>query len=354
MPAEAPRRHDALDVPGFAAVSPSTPQATGGIDGDRWVLAEEHRTLTRATGYSTYVLPEVWHQQGDAWSVTRPLRWGEAIGGLAIDHDVVYAGLTGSRGGLLVGTDGTWVDAGTGPTDLPGLDGVFLLGGEPWLLHGNELSRHSKGATTPDRTIRFAPGYSNAGAGLSALAEDDLWIAKGSRVVHVVDGGVVNAWDLATPLESVWAFSAIDVWAVGWDGAWHWDGRAWTQLDAGITPRCPSSTQRSLRAIAGAAPDDVWAVGGSCSHDPQIAHWDGTAWTSWSHAFFRTGHLTGLLVRSSTDVYVIGSGVYHWNGRWWSELPRPGATVTAIAATETTLWIGDENGTIYERAIGEP
>src|SRR5207248_748410 len=90
---------------------------------------------------------------------------------------------------------------------------------------------------------------------------------------------------------SVTAFSATDAWLIGFaslptaeltTAAVHWDGLRWTRFP---TPE-PGVHQNVLQAVAGSAPDDVWAGGywttGSGHHSVShslLLHFDGHAWT---------------------------------------------------------------------------
>ncbi|MFI6319374.1 hypothetical protein ACIBG8_17720 [Nonomuraea sp. NPDC050556] len=97
----------------------------------------------------------------------------------------------------------------------------------------------------------------------------------------------IEAWQRSTSarleadgsLSDVLALSAGDVWAVGqqqiWD-AWknrgtirHWNGSAWAEI-----PVRDSAAAGSLRAVAAAGPNDVWAIGDASDGLPYLAHGD--------------------------------------------------------------------------------
>lgn len=89
-----------------------------------------------------------------------------------------------------------------------------------------------------------------------------------------------------------------------------------------------TSATGSLSGVWGAAPDDVWIVGGT-DEQAEIYHHDGSAWSAveapavpllaWVYGF------------SATDVYAVGVGgaAVHWDGTAWSILD-PG--------TDEDLW----------------
>jgi hypothetical protein len=87
--------------------------------------------------------------------------------------------------------------------------------------------------------------------------------------------------DLGTEawLEGVDARTATDAWVVGYhvpDGnrrllTLHWDGAAWTRIDA-----LPTVVGR-LRGVVALAEDDAWAVG-EIGGTPLAIHWNGDSW----------------------------------------------------------------------------
>lgn len=214
-----------------------------------------------------------------------------------------------------------------------------------------------------------------------ALAPDDVWVVGGERGKSVVlhfDGTSWETMDpgLNEPLWWVHAFPGGPVYVAGDHGAVaRWDGTAWEIMDTGS----PGTT---LFGIWGAAPDDVWAVGGPTQArvgdiEPEgdvVLHYDGTAWQRveiqalidkpasqgkqlfkvWgagADSVFVVGdvgfalHYDGsawksvplpmpgeqlftVVGRSATDVYAVGSllgsvVLNHWDGAAWSDVPLP-------------------------------
>ncbi|MFJ8630865.1 hypothetical protein [Streptomyces sp. NPDC093568] len=111
--------------------------------------------------------------------------------------------------------------------------------------------------------------------------------------------------------------SAGEVWLCGdrsngggWSGlVAHWDG-AWTVLPpvAGL--------RLGLAGLHSAGPDDVWAVGTEAGiggppgrpGNPALSHWDGTAWTR-VEAGFTLGSLTGI----AGDAHGRAAWITGWN-----------------------------------------
>jgi hypothetical protein len=207
------------------------------------------------------------------------------------------------------------------------------------------------------------PGPLPAGGGfnaVAAVAPNDVWAVGEQRgkagrdpMIQHWDGVSWKAVDVkaapeAEVLYGVTAISAKDVWAVGArrDGAAgsrpfavHWDGTRWTEVAVPAPPAVTNDT--SLRAVAGAFPNDVWAVGAG----NLIEHWDGRAWKVYRQvtpaAPGPTSILTGISARHAADIWAVGFSsigvagypvVKHWDGNVWSpvEGPRPVGAIAAL------------------------
>jgi hypothetical protein len=120
-----------------------------------------------------------------------------------------------------------------------------------------------------------------------------------------------------------------DVWVFGQPyfpgtglGAWHYNGRTWSQVGSG----------HGLQGGSALGANDIWAVDGA-----DVAHWNGSTWsrTSVAHLLpakqlLNNPMLTGIFAVSRDNVYAIGNGdlqdeggpmvLLHWNGRQWSKV----------------------------------
>ncbi len=113
----------------------------------------------------------------------------------------------------------------------------------------------------------------------------------------------------------------------------RWDGRSWT------TQQSPGF-QRALVAVAAAGPDDVWAVGSRQTGQaatPLAVHWDGTEWsdaplTGDSNDLY--GSLRDVAMAGPDDVWAVGASspdggsetrglTEHWDGDGWTLEPSP-------------------------------
>ncbi len=131
-------------------------------------------------------------------------------------------------------------------------------------------------------------------------------------------------------LNWVFGFGSDDVFVVGEGGTiLHHDGTSWTRQDSG--------TSEVLWGVWGAAPDDVYAVGGNpfAGGVPTVTHYDGSAWTpvvlpelerANVFAFFK------VWGSGPDDVWVVGQRgvVLHYDGAAWSEV-NIGASVDLIS-----------------------
>ncbi len=156
-------------------------------------------------------------------------------------------------------------------------------------------------------------------------SEDNLYAAGGTP-----DNGVLMRWDGTAWTEVLldtevplltWAFGfgANDITVVGNEGTIvHFDGAVWTLQE---TP-----TEQDLWGVWGAAPDDLWAVGGRgrAAGEATLLHYDGSRWSEvevppleranvW--AFFK------VWGTSASNVYVVGQrgAVLHYDGVGWRE-----------------------------------
>jgi hypothetical protein len=159
-------------------------------------------------------------------------------------------------------------------------------------------------------------------------------------------------------LRDIKAFSATDAWAVGRTAPTlngltlieHWQGSSWTQ----VASPSPGTRDNTLTAVAGSAPNDVWAVGysrdlpyGNRALHSLIEHYDGHAWTRLpSPDVDIQTVLNGIVALSPTDAWAVGYAsnrgalVMHYDGHTWTATTLPQlSSLTAIAALSASdLW----------------
>lgn len=125
--------------------------------------------------------------------------------------------------------------------------------------------------------------------------------------------------------------SANDVWVFGEPfipgallGAWHYDGRSWSQVNTG----------GGLQGGSAVSANDIWAFDGS-----DVAHWNGRTWTRTSVGNLLPARqqlngpaVTGIFAQSANSVYAIGNGnlqdeggptvVLHYDGHHWTKVAQ--------------------------------
>jgi hypothetical protein len=184
-----------------------------------------------------------------------------------------------------------------------------------------------------------------------------------------------GSWSIAAPAKdpdacyfSVVAFSGQDVWAVVYGAGCggrgpnyscnfyssvvHWDGTGWSiSLDGPVV----SENNRSLQTLIPAGPS-LFAGG-----NQQFEHWDGTKWNHvplpataeiprmWAASPNDVWLVIDTYVRSHWDTFVGGQlGHFDGNSITLESLPvSPSAT--AIAGSESRLWVAGRDGLIFSR-----
>lgn len=198
--------------------------------------------------------------------------------------------------------------------------------------------------------------------GIAALGPTDIW-AVGATSDANITHTLVEHWDgtrwavIPSPdnagggaLEGIAALAPDNIWAVG-AGAdslgsgqaliEHWDGATWQVI--------PGPPATRLAAVAGAAANDVWAVGQAPAGGLLITHWDGMSWRLVPTAI--SGALYGITARAAHDVWAGGSVtdatgktqplVLHWDGTAWQVVPSPDpaavqtSRIAGLAALDT-------------------
>lgn len=155
-------------------------------------------------------------------------------------------------------------------------------------------------------------------------APDDVYAVGGQWTPPTASRGALYHWDGATWTEQQlpeatpmlhWIFGVGgELWTVGRDGAaLHREADTWVSYPTGVG--------EILWGVWGAAPDDLWTVGGDgVDDDPVLVHWDGAAWTP--TALPDTGESTGLFKIWGTgpsDVTAVGDRglALHYDGAAW-------------------------------------
>jgi hypothetical protein len=144
-------------------------------------------------------------------------------------------------------------------------------------------------------TIQVYAGTGSCVDGGCAYTSSTVACAAGCANGACTQGGWTStSVGVGFDLYAVWGDSASDVWAVGQNGAVHFDGTTWTESS-------PSGLITYLGAVTGSGPDDVYVTeaGGS------VWHYDGTAWSTSPLGYSELG-VPGLFEASPSSFWIAG------------------------------------------------
>ena len=168
-------------------------------------------------------------------------------------------------------------------------------------------------------------------------SRNDLWAVGGKNVTVGCDAGMCegdpspmilrfdgSTWrEVQSPRASilwwVFGFSASDVWIAGERGVMlHWDGTRIVDV--------PTDAARNVKlfGVWGAAPNDVWAVGGVPDGSSAVLHWNGTTVSTVKDVPQVSDKVGGAWYKvwgsAADDVYLVGQSgaLVHWDGKAWT------------------------------------
>ena len=289
-----------------------------------------------------------------------------AVGNLYVEPDVYRPWLIDWEGGFWApAADAPALDAGVTPAaiDASGPETLMVVGVQRSgaSFHAWSLYRTGDDWRQPSHPEFVRPhSRLNGVAGVSAT---DLWAVGASEAMDSgellsgYDASLLLHWDGqawtaveaphfeddASVFTSVAAVSASDVWAVGGQNRYgrrplilHWDGARWQSAEI------PNGDGR-LMGVAARAADDVWAVGfeGAYPARPVVLHWDGHTWAARPVTDLSPDNmvLNDVAPLARDDVWAVGYTedidpnrdlahplLLRWNGAQWSTVPAPGAT----------------------------
>ncbi len=271
------------------------------------------------------------------------------------------------RGNLTTATRTVNVSNGNTPLVLDGLGGpsrVTLTWVGCGLANSYNLYvANAPGVTTSSTAIRgVSSPYQQTGLGAGTYYYRVAAVRGGvegvlsneKQIVITPSGGQgicsVDRVCLSYPKEPrtsyrvIWGTSPTDMWAG--DGnrlLIHWDGNAWTSRNAGLT------SLPSVKAVHGTGPNDVWAVG-----DDGIFHWNGTNWAVLPGSPQQP--ISDVWAISPTAVWAVSSsftsaGIYFFNGSSWQTFPYP-RTVGAFSDSFSSVWAASANDVWASAASG--
>ena len=204
--------------------------------------------------------------------------------------------------------------------------------------------------------------------GVAIAAQGDIWAVGGtmrpdSWVAHIEHWNGqrwrrVSSAQGQPSINALTAISARDIWAVGGNlddpegtrpGIQHWAGRSWSVVRTSPLGKPNEEWSLGLGALSGTAANNVWAVGHLLS-GPLAMRWDGRRWREvpipYSHWRARyenrdNSWLFGVAAIAPDDVWAVGFGIEHWDGRRWTHIKLFGEAddlfdIAAVSATD--IW----------------
>jgi len=169
------------------------------------------------------------------------------------------------------------------------------------------------------------------------IAADDVWAVgiEGAILHHdgtywaAVPSGVTSS------LKGVWGAASNDVWAVGDQALLHWNGTVWTSTPITI----------NLRAVWGSSSNDVWVAGANSTNGSGgvLRHWDGAAWSAVTPSTYAQYSFTGLWGFSASDVWATScEGVWRYDGTTW-QLVAPGWLYAIWGSSPSDVYVVGSN-----------
>jgi hypothetical protein len=207
------------------------------------------------------------------------------------------------------------------------LTGVWASGPQDVRVYGAHHEYHFDGQAWAPEELGAMPASISR---LAGTGPSDVWAVGISLGVESVDvyhfdgASWTKATDGDTPLNSVWATSPANAWAVGFGGEIvHWDGNSWTMADHDLTAGSSTFGSGPVGAAWGSGRDDVWAAIASGG----MLHWDGRTWVA--AAAGPSGTVAHLWGSGPNDVWGVGwdggeGVIVHWDGKAWATALREG------------------------------
>jgi hypothetical protein len=212
----------------------------------------------------------------------------------------------------------------------------YQAGGTPVIFHYDGANWSS--VPSPSTELQYTS--------VSGSSASDVWAAGPRGFISHYDG---TSWSNVPTganqvLFAVWASSPSDVWAVGIDGTFHYNGTSWAPV---------TNLSGEFMGLSGTSQSDVWAVGRGGP-----SHYDGTSWSGATQESAFPEIAIGVWASSRTaawavGVNIVGSGfvskIAHYNGTTWSDVAigKSSAILVGVwGSSATDVWVVGDGGTI--------
>ncbi len=222
---------------------------------------------------------------------------------------------------------------------------VYDLDGRPddlWAVGVNGLAAHFDGtqfSVTPTNTTQLLQAVWSTSSVAYAVGP------AGTILRHANGAWAPMTSGTSANFNDVWGAAADDVYAVGGNAIYHYNGSAWSPMAlAGLT-------DVGFSGVWGSGPTDVYAVGFDRVEAGVILHSTGGAFTVLRKGLpFAPSKIDG---KSTSDVWVIGaSTILHYNGTSWSELGSQTAVTTVAALGNGRAIVGSYNKSMVQYTDG--
>jgi hypothetical protein len=240
----------------------------------------------------------------------------------------------GNYQGLFRRVDGRWQPQAAPVNTATALSSIG--GGELLALSSGYLRRWD-GARWNDVS------YSASGGNMWASSASNVWL----QTLNVVQWDGMRWNEFRTTSHPYWLLAiagsaASNVWGVGSDQAWRFDGATWKGHYTGS-----NNPRATLNAVSTTGPDDVWAVG----NEGVTRHFDGLAFINVPSGV--NLKLTGVWATDRTRVTAIGEQgtILRWSTDHW--VPQTSGLednlLTIWGAPNGHLWVVGGTGMILQR-----
>jgi len=187
----------------------------------------------------------------------------------------------------------------------------------------------ASGAAPALRSVRgtgSGVGWAVGEAGTALILSGGRWVPAPSGTTATLGG--LGALDVGH------AFAV----ELGGPRVLAWTGRAWSPLGA-------DRADRAAAATLAASVNDVWVVGDG------IEHWDGRAWTQQvPGGAGAASTFTAISASFRTDVWAVGpAGAWHYDGTAWAAVSLPAGAPTLADVWTFSLadtWIAGAQGAV--------
>jgi len=310
-----------------------------------WEIAPDDVWAGGDTGF-------MWHYDGTIWSPhpAVPSQSIAAIYGTATDN--VWA--VSTNGSVAHFNGSTWGQAAQFGVGLHGMrgraaDDIWAVGDQGMIVHydGQSWSRVSMvsdplvGALSDFDAVQGASGIEAWAVGLQLNVGGAIGRRDHDGVWHVVPG--LTTTEI---LRAVAAVAENDVWVVGQQTSWHFDGSNWTAVPIAANP------YGGVLDACASGPDSVWAVGSNTLDDTaSILRNAGHGWSvdrtyaAVDH-FYEPPDISRVFCTAADEQWAGGqNALYHregslgWHRHGMSALLESGLGLRATALAADDLWV---------------